>query len=91
MPRQSGHEVVRLPIAHCELNPIELAWAIMKDYCRKHNQSFTLKEIRSLIPHGLEQVTPDMWKHFCDHVLGVEDNYWEKDGLLEDAVEDFFY
>ena len=23
--QQFGHEVVRLPIAHCELNPIELA------------------------------------------------------------------
>ena len=22
-----GHEVVRLPVAHCELNPIELPWA----------------------------------------------------------------
>ena len=36
-------------------------------------------------------MTPDMWKHFCDHVLGVEDNFWEKDGLLEDAVEEFFF
>ena len=25
-----GHEVVRLPIAHCEFNPIELAWSVVK-------------------------------------------------------------
>ena len=25
--RASGHEVVRLPVAHCTLNPIESAWA----------------------------------------------------------------
>ena len=29
-----GHEVVRLPVAHCELNPIEMAWATVKNYIR---------------------------------------------------------
>ena len=27
-----GHEVVHLPVAHCELNPIKLAWAYVKVY-----------------------------------------------------------
>ena len=27
MAAAAGHEVVRLPVAHCTLNPIELAWA----------------------------------------------------------------
>ena len=27
MAKASGHEVVRLPPYHCELNPIELAWS----------------------------------------------------------------
>ena len=40
--KKYGHEVVRLPVAHCELNPIELAWAVVKDYCRKNNQLFTI-------------------------------------------------
>ena len=26
------HTVLRLPVAHCELNPIELAWASVKGY-----------------------------------------------------------
>ena len=86
--KKYGHEVVRLPVAHCELNPIELAWAVVKDYCRKNNQLFTLKGIKDLIPNGLLQATPEMWKRFCDHVEKVEDEYWEKDGLLEDAVEE---
>ena len=89
MAEKYGHEVVRLPVAHCELNPIELAWAVVKDYCRKHNQAFTLKGVKELIPHGIQQATPDMWKHFCDHVEKVAEEYWEKDGLLEDAVEEF--
>ena len=28
--KEMGHEVLRLPPYHCELNPIELIWGIMK-------------------------------------------------------------
>ena len=41
-----GHEVVRLPVAHCELNPIELAWAHVKEYVRRQNKEFTMAEIQ---------------------------------------------
>lgn len=40
-----GHEVARLPIAHCEFNPIELAWATAKDNVCKQNKAFTMKEV----------------------------------------------
>ena len=86
---QFGHEVVCLPIAHCEFNPIELAWSVVKRHCRTQHKSFTLKEIEDLVPNGFEQVTPAMWSNFCDHVKKVEDEYWEKDGLIEDALEEF--
>ena len=51
---QLGHEVVRLPIAHCEFNPIELAWSVVKRHCHTQNKSFTLKEIEDLVPNGFE-------------------------------------
>ena len=47
-----GHECVRLPVAHCELNPIELAWANVKEYVRKHNQQFTMAVVERLTPTG---------------------------------------
>ena len=28
--KEYGHEILRLPPYHCELNPIELAWAVEK-------------------------------------------------------------
>lgn len=40
-----GHEVLRLPIAHCELNPIELARAAVKEYVREKNKSLHLKKL----------------------------------------------
>ena len=53
-----GHEVVRLPVAHCELNPIELAWAQVKAYVRDHNRQFTLTEVERLVHEGFQVVTP---------------------------------
>ena len=41
--------VLRLPVAHPELNHIELAWSVVKDYVTKHNKKFTLKEIEELV------------------------------------------
>ena len=37
---------------------------------------------------SVRQVTPQMWKHFCDHV-DKENDYWMIDELLEDTVEEF--
>ena len=42
---EHGHTVLRLPVAHCELNPIELAWASVKGYVAKHNKDYNLQEI----------------------------------------------
>ena len=32
---RAGHKVIRLPPYHCELNPIELAWAAEKNFAAK--------------------------------------------------------
>lgn len=85
-----GHEVVRLPVAHCELNPIEMAWAQVKGYVRDHNQKFTLTEAERLVNEGFSCVTPEKWKKLIDHVQQkVENHYWEHDGLYETMVDPF--
>ena len=40
--KAAGHEVVRLPLYHCELNSIEMVWAQVKGYIRVHNTKFIL-------------------------------------------------
>ena len=42
MAKTAGHKVVRLPLYHCELNPIELAWSQGKRYIKENNYLFTL-------------------------------------------------
>lgn len=38
--------VLRLPLYNCELNPIELIWAYMKEYVARHNIIFKLDDVR---------------------------------------------
>ena len=72
---QLGHEVVRLPVAHCELNPIEMAWSQVKGHVKDNNKKyaffkstivisgvlfrFTLTEVKELVYEGFEKVTPE--------------------------------
>ena len=35
----NGHEVLRLPPYHCELNPIEMVWGQLKAYVARRNSS----------------------------------------------------
>ncbi len=90
LAKSAGHEVVRLPVAHCELNPIEMAWAQMKNYIKKNNIKFTLSEIERLTHTAFTVVTPNRWKSLITHVQQkVENHYWEVDGLQQELVEEF--
>ncbi|CAF1503947.1 unnamed protein product [Rotaria sp. Silwood1] len=41
-------EIVRMPVKHCVLIPIELGWAGLKNYVRKYNVRFSLNDIAQL-------------------------------------------
>ena len=85
---RQGHTVLRLPVAHCELNPIELAWASVKSYVAKHNTKFSLKDIEQLTADGFTHTTTALWRGFCRQLVDIENNYFEKDGLVEDRIEE---
>src|SRR5277367_6580138 len=40
--KAAGHKVLRLPPYHCELNPIEMAWAQVKGYIARNNTTYKL-------------------------------------------------
>ncbi|KAG8238540.1 hypothetical protein J437_LFUL018354 [Ladona fulva] len=64
----------RLPPYHCELNPIELVWSLLKRHIAVHNISFHVKEMQSLIEKAFEVITTDNWASYCQHFQKVEDN-----------------
>jgi hypothetical protein len=51
-----GHEVLRTPVRHCELNPIELIWAQVKGFVAENNTTFRLKDVKELVYGGLAEL-----------------------------------
>ena len=84
--REHGHEIVRLPPYHCDLNPIELIWANIKNYVARRNTTWKLKDVQSLCLEAVEQVTPANWRDAVESTIKVENKYWETDGILEERV-----
>ena len=78
-----GHQVVRLPLYHSDLNPIELVWAQLKENVGRLNTVCGLKEVKKLLIGQFSSITPDKWEHCCKHVEKIEADYWESDRSLE--------
>ena len=82
MAHEAGPEAVHLPVAHCTLNPIELAWAQVKGHIKANTSRFTLDEVEDLAWKGFEKITPERWADLFKHVRDkVEDHYWDNDRL----------
>lgn len=60
--RQNGHEVLRLPPYHCDLNPIELIWSLAKRKVASKNVSLTSAQFEKLVNESFESITADDWK-----------------------------
>ncbi|KAK7872367.1 hypothetical protein R5R35_006992 [Gryllus longicercus] len=90
MASERGHTVIRLPPYNCDLNHIELAWAKIKRVFREHNITgdLSVQHLRELAHYAFSTVTSADWKGFCEHIQKCENEYWQKDGILEIAIDD---
>ncbi|XP_055951567.1 uncharacterized protein LOC129987633 [Argiope bruennichi] len=88
--KANGHDVLRIPPYHCDLNAIEMAWSSTKRYVRDRNINgeLNITTLRDLTINGLLNVTKNEWKSFCDHVKKVEKKYWEIDNLVEQTIDE---
>ena len=73
-----GHEVLRTPVRHCELNPIELIWAEVKGFVAENNTTFRLKDVKELVYGGFGRITKEVWAKAEDHVLKIEKEHWKE-------------
>uniref|UniRef100_A0A1X7VJG5 Uncharacterized protein n=1 Tax=Amphimedon queenslandica TaxID=400682 RepID=A0A1X7VJG5_AMPQE len=71
-----------------EVRP-KIAWATVKDYITNNNTTFRFSDVQSLTPAAFDEVMSSLWEKMRQHVTKVEDDYWEKDGLLEEEIEEF--
>ena len=52
----------------------------------KHKKQFTMSEIEDWNQRNISRPLEKVCSTFCKK---VEDDYWEKDGLIEETVEEF--
>jgi transposase len=70
--------ILRLPAYHCELNPIELLWALIKNDVAANN----------ITTQALAKVLPEHWKNNITLVKKVESQMWEIDNLTDSTIEE---
>ncbi|XP_048355519.1 uncharacterized protein LOC125434339 isoform X2 [Sphaerodactylus townsendi] len=83
MAAAAGHQVLRLPPYHAELNPIELAWSQIKEHVARNNTILKLNNVRELFKEGVRAVTPAMWTSFVQQVIEKERQFWDLDLFQE--------
>lgn len=87
LAENAGHKVVRLPPYHCHFNSIELIWAQVKGYVARNNKLFTITETKRLTMEAIDRVSSAEWKKVVEHVKKVIDEAWDKEGIMEQDVE----
>lgn len=81
-----GHTVVRLPPYHCDLNPIELIWAMAKKKVSAHNVG--TRDAKVLTEEAFSSITTENWKNCCQHVKKNEKHYFELRRTLYKDIDD---
>ena len=80
-------EIFRLPVRHCVLSLIELAWAGMKDYIRNNNTRFRLNDVHDLALDYLAAIDKQLATSSFTHDLHPEDVFKAADRYVEDKLE----
>lgn len=77
-----GHEILRTPPYHPELQPIETCWAVVKNQIARKNK-FTMADLVAQLDDAFERVTEQTCSGLINKVRQVEDKYWREDMQLD--------
>lgn len=83
--RQQGHQVLRTPPYHPELQPIEICWGVVKNHVAR-NSNFTMANLWTQLEEGFTKVAAETCRGIIKKIRENEDSFWEQDGEL-DALE----
>ncbi len=76
--RSCGHEVIRTPPYHPELQPIETCWGVVKNHIAR-NSDFTMKNLIEQLDAGFDKVTGKTCAEIIKNVKKIEDDFWTED------------
>ncbi len=82
---RAGHEIIRTPPYHPELQPIELCWGIVKNYVGRHC-NFTVKNLHHQLEAGFDAVDAATCARVIRKIRQKEDQFWEED-IKQDPSE----
>jgi len=81
---QAGHEVVRTPPYHPELQPIETCWGVLKNEVARHGD-FTMDNLQRQLEQAFEKITAETCQSIIKKVRSIEDKYWKEDALMDQS------
>lgn len=77
-----GHEVIRTPPYHPELQPIETCWGVVKNHVSRHC-NFTMSNLIEQLDSGFDKVTAITCAKIINKVRQNENKFWEEDLKLD--------
>jgi hypothetical protein len=80
-------EILRLPVRHSVLNPIELAWAGLQNYIRDKNTNFRLVDVHNLAMEYLAAVDKPLSTSYFQHIKRHEDTFKAADEYVQEVVD----
>ena len=83
--------MLRLPLYHCKLNPIELIWGQIKAEIRKENPNDdqTMANIDMITRQAISNVTAENWQKCIRHTRVIKEEYIMKDNAVDHLLENF--
>ena len=76
-----------LPPYHCDLNPVELVWAMVKNRVAKYNTTFKLADVQRLTEDSVRVITSANWQEVIRHTDEIVDKYWEVDHIQDEEQQ----
>jgi len=76
-----GHEILRTPPYHPELQPIEICWGVVKNQIAR-NCHFTMANLMAQLENAFSSVTAKTCAGLIKKIRKVEDGFWRDDSLL---------
>ncbi|MEM7422042.1 MAG: transposase [Pseudomonadota bacterium] len=76
--KQEGHDVLRTPPYHPELQPIETCWGVVKNEMAR-NCDFTMQNLMVQIESAFKKVTVKTCLGLIEKMRANEDDFWQRD------------
>lgn len=86
--RKYGHEVIRTPPYHPELQPIEMCWGVIKNEVAR-NCDFTMDNLKFQLENAFEKVTAKTGQKVIEKVRNTADMFWKEEAKLDKKQENF--